>query len=270
MKEKITFWILFGILIVVTLLYPGDVPWINDGPKLIYNAYISNLHNTFPTSGLIGSLGIPYGPLPVWIYKFLLLISKNLILIVLLKASATLIIVFLSLYFIVKTLNLPIYVMLIPFISPYLYFYARSIWDNCFLIPVSAIFLLTLIKFINTHRLFWFVISFCAIFCLIHIHLMSLLIIIPFFIYLIIFEGKWLLEHWQKAAIVFSIFLCSLLPYLIIILTKSVHVLIVPEICTWHNWMSPMTFFSFWGFDNYFVPEMLTKDYIIPKGLYLF
>lgn len=270
MKAKTAFWIFSGILIVLTLLFPGDAPWINDEPILIYNAFISNHQNSLPTYSLFGSMGIPYGPLPVWIYKVLLLISSNLIIVELLKTTITLFVVFISLYFIAKALNYPRDPLLLVFVSPYLFLYSRLLWDNCFLIPASAILLLCLVKFINTHRLFWFIVSLFVIICLIHIHLMSALIIIPFFIFLILFEWKWLLDHRKSMFLIMAVFLFSLVPYTMVILTKSVAGVKILKATTWYNLFSPVRFFSFWGFDDYFVPEMLTSDFVIPSGIYIF
>ena len=268
MKEKTIFWVLLGLLIVIRLLFPGDVPWINDESILIYNAFISNHHNAYPVYGLIGSMGIPYGPLPIWIYKFLLSFSQDLILIVLLKTSISVLISFLSLYFIAKTLKLTPFPLLIPFVSPYIFFYDRLLWDNCFLIPASSILLLSLVKFIDTHRLFWFAISLYTIVCLVHIHLMSLLIVIPFFIYLALFEREWLSKHWKNSLLVLAVFLCFLIPYSIIISSSTVAGTKIPTGNSWYNWFNPVRFFSFWGFDHYFVPEMLTKNTGIHGRIY--
>ena len=266
---KSVFWILAGVLIVITLLFPGDAPWINDEPILIYTAFTYNQQGIFPGHGIYGSIGIPYGPLPIWFYKCLLFFSKDLIFIVFLKALLTLSVVFLSLYFIAKKLNLSTYPLLLPLASPYLYLYSRTLWDICFLIPISILLMLCLVKLIDTHRLSWFSACLFSMVCLIHIHLISMLIVIPFFIFLILFEWKWLLKHLKNLSLLIIVFLCSLIPYAKLVLTKSAVSMESSMTDTWYNWLAPVKIFSFWGFDNYFAPEMLTKDYVLPGDLYI-
>jgi hypothetical protein len=87
---KSVFWIFAGVLIAITLLFPGDAPWINDEPILTYMAFTSNQQGISPSHGMYGSIGTPYGPLPIWFYKCFLFFSKDLIFITLLKALLTL------------------------------------------------------------------------------------------------------------------------------------------------------------------------------------
>ena len=54
---------------LLTAVWPGDIPFINDEPRFIYKALRANQRAELEGTGLVGSLGIPYGPLPVWMYQ---------------------------------------------------------------------------------------------------------------------------------------------------------------------------------------------------------
>src|SRR5262245_50441180 len=67
------------------LLYPADVPWINDEPALLAMALHANQTGELPTHGLMGSVGVPYGPAPLWLYMAALGVTHDLVAIVVLR-----------------------------------------------------------------------------------------------------------------------------------------------------------------------------------------
>ena len=206
-KYNTFYWLLAIGGILFTLLFPGDAPWINDDAKFIYTALIANQQGTLAEHPLIGTFGTPYGPLAIWFYQFVLLISKDLVMIVVIKSIITLLILFFPLYRLSKELSLSPYPILILFFSPYLFFYTRLIWDNCFLVPLSALLLFTVVKFTLSHSLRWFATMLIAIWLLLHIHLMPILILIPLVVFILLFECRWIKKEFKKVLICISIFI---------------------------------------------------------------
>ena len=58
-------------------LYPGDAPFINDDAALLYRALRFNQSHQLATAGLRGTKGVIYGPLAIWIYQAMLVISHD-------------------------------------------------------------------------------------------------------------------------------------------------------------------------------------------------
>ena len=64
---------------LVPLLWPGDVPFIHDEPQLMAKAVAANAEGRLAPLGLLGTFGVTYGPLPVWMYQALLLVTHDLV-----------------------------------------------------------------------------------------------------------------------------------------------------------------------------------------------
>ena len=73
------------ILTAAALLFPGDVPFINDEALLINNALTANERGELAPKGLMGTVGIQYGPVPTWLYQAALLATQDLATVSLLK-----------------------------------------------------------------------------------------------------------------------------------------------------------------------------------------
>src|SRR5262249_8544761 len=58
--------------------FPGDAPFINDDPVLLYKALRANEAHRLEHVGLIGTRGVTYGPFPTWVYQGMLLITHGL------------------------------------------------------------------------------------------------------------------------------------------------------------------------------------------------
>ena len=149
-----------GILLLLGgLLYfllPGDVYFINDEPALLADAWQSNQGNRFMSHGFFSEAsGFFYGPAPGLFYQFLLLlIPHDLILLALLKTGLFLLTAGYSLHAIFgkereHDWRLP---MLFLLFSPYFYLYVRCFWDNILLLPLTALFLVSLHRYLTTER----------------------------------------------------------------------------------------------------------------------
>ena len=69
-------WIAIGLVIVLTLCWPGDTFWINDEPQLLGNAFEANENGTLAEKGPMGTFNVNYSPVITWFYQLLLKVSK--------------------------------------------------------------------------------------------------------------------------------------------------------------------------------------------------
>lgn len=260
------FWITGLILFLAAVWWPGDAPWINDEPVLISNALAANHNGKLAGHGLQGSFGATYGPVPTWIYQVLLGFTHDLVLISLLKNSLSFIILFVCLFLISKKLGIIRQPILLIFVSPYICFYGRILWDNCFLIPVSALLILFFILFSFKRSIcYFFILVFLSI-ILIHIHLMAVLLICPFAAMMLVFEWRWFKNHPFSVLAGIVAFSLSCLPY---IMTAASHIhqegqFKASVAASIFNSLAGAKFFSFIGFADYFLPEIYSPEFMLP------
>lgn len=149
--------ILIALLVLlgaIRVLFPGDIAFINDEPTLISNALDANEGGTAVSSGLMGTRGATYGPVPTWYYQLSLSVTSDL------RWVATARIIFITalsaLALVLLSRNLAGLVPVLgafAFLSPYLWFYSRDLWDNSFAIPFSAMLLGAYVQFCSDGRL---------------------------------------------------------------------------------------------------------------------
>jgi len=85
-------------------------------------------------------LGVPYGPMAIWIYAILLWITHDPIRLVALRGGLFLGVTFGAvLWLSALSTRLRPSATLLCVISPYLWIYSRQLWDNTFLIPLGAL-----------------------------------------------------------------------------------------------------------------------------------
>jgi len=265
-KTEYIFWLSAFFLFVISLMWPGDIPWNTDEAHLISNALLANQNRTLAAHGILGSFGVTYGPIPTWIYQFFLLWTHNLVAVSLFKNFLSLLILSVSLYLISSRLNLDKYPILLVFLSPYLYMYNRLLWDNCFLIPTSVLLFLFYTLFsLHRSRLYFLIIMLLSV-VLIHIHLMSGFLLAPLFAVILLFEGRWLKANWVWATIGLLLFFAISLPYLLNVATQ-----LQPHILPRASFVSSLTnavaganFFTFIGFGERFLPEIYSNAFILP------
>lgn len=173
------FWLASLLLLVAYLVFPGNVDWICDQPLLIAKALESNQFNRWGDFGIAGGNGTVYGPVPNFLYQLLLTLTHDLKALVVIKALFSFLLIFISLFRISQDLNLTKWGILFSFLSPLIYFYSRSLWDNVFLIPFSALFSSAVIRFCLKQSWIEFIIAVITAGILFHIHLMSTIVIIP-------------------------------------------------------------------------------------------
>jgi hypothetical protein len=187
-------------IVIMAALRPGDAPWLQDEPMLFKTAIHANdtpsnqygipLPFTLAEVGLRGTRGVWYGPVPTWIYQFLLLCSHNLVAIVAARSILVNLATGLALFWLARNLGVSPWLAVVTMLSPWLLFYSRELWDNSFCIPFSAMALAAYADFILRRRIWALLLTVFCISLLILTHLMSLAIIAPIVLHLMIFERK--------------------------------------------------------------------------------
>ncbi len=134
-------WALAALLLaaLVPLLWPGDVPFIHDEPQLVAKAVAANAEGRLAPLGLLGTFGVTYGPLPVWMYQALLWVTHDLVPVALAHAALMAFVSAGALWSLARTLGLWPGFAAVPLLTPYFWFYARVLWDNTLLLPLAAL-----------------------------------------------------------------------------------------------------------------------------------
>ena len=124
---------------LVPLLWPGDVPFIHDEPQLMAKAVAANAEGRLAPLGLLGTFGVTYGPLPVWMYQALLSVTHDLVPVAFAHAALMAFVSAGALWSLARTLGLWPGFVAVPLLTPYFWFYARVLWDNTLLLPLGAL-----------------------------------------------------------------------------------------------------------------------------------
>jgi hypothetical protein len=188
-------------------VFPGDAPWINDEPRLILNALTANEGHRLAKIGIEGSVGLRYGPVPTWIYQALLSVSHNLELLVVLRASMTMIASAVGLTWLARGLRVSSWFVPLSLASPYLWFYSRSLWDNTFLIPLAALTIGGYIAFLGNRRTGFLLFAAACGLIMPLIHLMAIAVVVPLFVHASIFARR---ELWRARYALLALLLLGL------------------------------------------------------------
>ena len=236
-------------ILILTVLRPGDAPWVNDEPIMMemairYNHTASNLYGfnlpfTPSPYGLQGTRGARYGPLPIWIDQLLLAFTHNLIVMLAWRAAVFTALTALAVGWLARTLKLSPWFAVITMLSPWLWIYSRSLWDSSLCIPISAMLLAAYADFLANRNASSLRIAVVCGVLLPFIHFMALAMIVPLAVHL-----AWLhrpsFRRWKwslLAILALSLFLFW--PYLIYLLTRirPVH---SPDPSAWLGWFYPL------------------------------
>ncbi len=163
------------VLGAARLLFPGDVPFIADEPLLIEGALNGLESGQVATTGLQGTRGAAYGAAPTWFYQAMLLFTSDLRMVVVVKIVLVTVLTGVGLFLLgrsVSGLSLPLGAF--AFLSPYLWFYARDLWDNSFGVPLTAMLMGTYAAFHASGRTRWLVASAAFVVLSLMTHLMTI------------------------------------------------------------------------------------------------
>lgn len=181
LSEKWKLCVGFVLVLFVYCLFPGNVDWVCDQPLLILKALEANRFNRWGELGITGGNGTVYGPVPNLLYQLLLRLTHDLLGVVLIKVALSVALIAIGLLRISADLNLKKRGVFFAFLSPLIYFYTRSLWDNVFLIPISAIYCSAVVRYLLKRKSVEFAVAVISGALLFHIHLMSVIVLIPGF-----------------------------------------------------------------------------------------
>lgn len=205
-------WSLALLICVVWLAWPGRIPWINDDALLFINALDANAAGKLCPLGISGTVGIRYGPVPTWFYQFCLLFTKNPALIAFIKNFCCLTVLLISVHFIIAALELPKKCLLPILLAPGFMLFSRSLWDNVFLIPITAALIAVYAAFSRKPRLVHLLGLGSLALLAIHVHLMVIPFLIPLALCLAL-DWRWFRKKIAASGLVLAAFLCACAPY---------------------------------------------------------
>ncbi|HEY3900423.1 MAG TPA: hypothetical protein VGM54_17580 [Chthoniobacter sp.] len=143
---------LLGIALIIVALWPGDVSWLMDEPRLIASAWHANHDVHLAIGGLYGNFGIRYGPLPTQIYQLLLLFTHDPFALVVLRSLLCAGACGVGFLWLGRSTGLPAWFAIGALLSPYVVAYHRVLWDASFAMPVGVLALAGFADFLQTSR----------------------------------------------------------------------------------------------------------------------
>jgi hypothetical protein len=243
---------------MIALLWPADTPWINDEPALLAQGWDVVHKMGIPSHGLSGSVGLSYGPVPVLIYALGLLFTHSLVLLVFLRAFFFMLAIGVAVWWLAsmcRTLSPPIGALAL--LSPYYWFYSRSLWDNSFLIPFSALTLAAYISFCRTRAVWKLGLVGLGMVLMFLTHLMCLPFLASITAHFIWQHRSWAVKHARQCLTIAIIGLLACLPYVLYLARHLAGTKAAVADGNVEAWFFPLTggrFFSAVGFD-YFLGE---------------
>lgn len=202
-----------AVACVIPLIWPGDVPFINDEPQLIANAVGANAQGRLATMGLMGTYGFSYGPAPTWVYQLLMGTSRNLVLVAFLHALLMTAGTAAALWWLSRSLRLWIWFAPVPLLSPYFWFYARALWDNTFLLPLSALAIAGYAAHLERKSVVGLHLSVACLLLIPLTHLMGLALIVPLGAHMVLTRWRSIWAHKLTLAAVAALLVWVAFPY---------------------------------------------------------
>jgi len=145
-------WGVLVLALALVTLWPGDVSWLMDEPRLIAAAWHANHGGHLVVGGLYGNFGIRYGPLPTQMYQLLLLLTHDPITLVVLHGLLCAGVTGGALLWLARSLELPGWFAVGALLSPHVVAYQRVLWDASFAMPVGAVALASFADYLRTNR----------------------------------------------------------------------------------------------------------------------
>jgi hypothetical protein len=193
-----SFWLAAAALLLLQVLWIGDVPFVNDEPALLHNALDADRAGRLAARGALGTVGVTYGPVPTWFYQAALLLTHDVIAVALVKAILFFVVTLSGILLICRWTGAGRWLALVAAASPFLWLWNRMLWDLVFQIPISTWTVAAFLWFGRRRswsRLLVFVVTFAALF---QIHLMGLPALAGLGTCLLVLDGRWLLREWRR------------------------------------------------------------------------
>lgn len=249
--------VLLSLLALVRLLFPGDIAFIADEPVLIDRALDALESGTIPLSGLQGTRGVPYGPLATWFYQFLLVFTSDLRWVAVAKIVVVSGLSGLALVLLASSVSRLTPVLgAFAFLSPYLWFYARDLWDNSFTTPFSAMLLAAYARYLASGRERWLALTVLfGAFCLLT-HFMTVPVVSAVAVHFLVTRRRRLVREPRftlRLAAMAGGALALCLPYFVRLFPRT----------DAHLLWSPSPRSLLFAFDGFRLSSLLGFDYVI-------
>jgi hypothetical protein len=180
---------------LIPLIWPGDIPFINDEPQLIASAVNANHAGQLASIGLLGTYGFAYGPAPTWVYQALVAVNRDLVIVAVLHTLLVSTVTAGALWWLSRSLRLWAWFAPLPLLSPYFWFYARVLWDNPFLIPLGALAIAGYAAHLEWGSSAGLRVSIAAMLTIPLVHLMGIALVLPLGTHMLLVRGRALWAH---------------------------------------------------------------------------
>jgi hypothetical protein len=159
---------------IASIVAPGATAFGADEAALLGKALLANRAEVAAANGLVGTFGVAYGPVPTWIYQYLLALTHDPVTLVSLRASLFLLTLGAAMLSLARSLRLSPWIAPVALALPWVWWHARLPWDNSFLIPFAAITLASLARFVKAGSPVALVLTIVGCGAMLSTHLMSL------------------------------------------------------------------------------------------------
>ena len=209
------FWYLLVPVILLLLIFPGDIQFVNDEPVLILNALDANEKGTLVTQGLNGTVGVAYGAVPSWYYQAFLLLTHNLVVVSFLKNVISIALMVTALIRIARHLDLPKIPILLFISCPLFYSVHRTLWDDGFLVPICLWIFAFAADYSKTKKYMYLCFMAALSVLILYTQIKAFFFCIATAIALVIFYWKEFKEKWKHTAALLTASILGACPYII-------------------------------------------------------
>jgi hypothetical protein len=206
--------LLLGLIAFLFALFPSDATWVNDDPALIHQALIANTQGSPARSGLMGTFGVPGGPLPIQVYQVMLILTHNPIVLVAVHAITMAVVTGAALLSLGRTLQFPLWYGVLLLLSPWQWLLARSLWDNPLNIPLGTALLAFYAAFLTSRRKKWLIVTIACGLAMSFVHFMSFPLVAAVFLHICFRNFRELKDSRYWLSGLFLAFLIIEAPYL--------------------------------------------------------
>jgi hypothetical protein len=205
---------------LIPVIWPGDIPFINDEPLLIVKAVNANREGQLASMGLLGTYGFTYGPAPTWVYQALVAVHRDLIVVAVLHTLLLSGLTAVALWWLSRSLKLWVWFAPVPLLSPYFWFYARVLWDNPFLIPLGALAMAGYAAHLESESPVGLRVSVAAMAAIPLVHLMGIALVLPLAAHMLVVRWRALWRHKLSVGMILAAALTLAWPYWVYRLTS--------------------------------------------------
>jgi hypothetical protein len=264
------------LIVIAITVRPSDFPWFFDMSYIFqlalhFNATPSHVFGlslpfTPAPYGFIGTHGVRYGPLPIWIDQLFLACTHSLILMGAIRAFFVAGLIAFALIWLMRLMGMSPWLAVVIMLSPWLWYYSRQLWDNSLNLPVTALLFVSYGQFLQSRKP-WLIClaAVCAASaCLIHLSAVPIVAAIAF--HAIVFEWRSIAKVILPLGITCLAMFAISIPYLHYLITA--HTAYVPTNgLAYQGWLFPL--FGAQHFTTQQIGYLLEEDWssIMPAPL---